>query len=265
MSQPNGIYQNLPSEQYFAADRINNSALKLINKTPLHYKQSLEQQREETRAMMMGSAVHTAVLEPTTLLERYGVAPRCDKRTKEGKQVWSDLESTGKIILSNDDFQMIDAISQSVKANETAAKLLSQGQAEMTVYTQINGIPAKARTDWYRPGIIVDLKTTDDASPIGFSRSCATYGYAQQAAWYLDCCEAEGLEAHTFIFIVVEKSAPYAVAIYELTPESVEFGRTQYHHALNKYKECTAINEWPGYSLDIVSLSLPAWSMKEAA
>ena len=38
MSQPNSIYKNLPSEQYLADDRINNSAPKLINKPPLHYK-----------------------------------------------------------------------------------------------------------------------------------------------------------------------------------------------------------------------------------
>lgn len=262
---PNGIYKNMPSASYFKADRMNNSALKLINKTPLHYKQSLEQQREETRAMMIGSAVHTAVLEPKTLLERYAVAPKCDKRTKEGKTVWSDLEATGKILLSADDYQMIDAISQSVRSNATAAKLLSFGVAELTLFTDIDGVAAKARMDWYRPGIIVDLKTTDDASPTGFSRSCATYGYAQQAAWYLDCCEAAEIDAHTFIFIVVEKSAPYAVAIYELDAASLEFGRAQYHYALNKYKDCTAQNEWPGYSLNIQKLALPAWAMKDAA
>ena len=125
MSQPNGIYKNLPSEQYFAADRINNSALKLINKPPLHYKQSQALPKEETTAMVMSSAVHTAVLEPSTLLEHYCVAP---KRTKEGKQAWSDQEATGKIILTSDDFQMIDTMSQTVHTNETAAKLLCHGQ-----------------------------------------------------------------------------------------------------------------------------------------
>lgn len=44
MSQPNSIYKNLPSEQYLADDRINNSAPKLINKPPLHYKKSQAQQ-----------------------------------------------------------------------------------------------------------------------------------------------------------------------------------------------------------------------------
>ena len=76
----------------------------------------------------MSSAVHTAVLEPSTLLEHYCVAPKCDKRTKEGKQAWSDQEATGKIILTSDDFQMIDTMSQTVHTNEMAAKLLCHGQ-----------------------------------------------------------------------------------------------------------------------------------------
>ena len=259
------ILYGLPAEQYFAADRINNSSLKLINKSPLHYQASTEQDREETKAMLIGSAVHTAVLEPSTLLDRYIVAPQADRRTKSGKAIWSDLEASGKIVLSQTDFEMIDAIQSAVFAHENAFKLLAKGHPEISLFTEIDGVPAKARMDWYRPGIILDLKTTEDASPSGFARSCATYGYAQQAAWYLDCAEASGLEAHTFIFLVVEKSAPYAVALYELTPESLEFGRAQYQRALNLYKQCKKDDDWPGYSSQIEQLSLPAWAMREAA
>ena len=261
----NEVIYGMPAEQYFAADRINNSSLKLINKSPLHYQSSIEQTREETKAMLIGSAVHCAVLESDDLHDRYVIAPKADKRTNAGKAIWTELEQSGKIVLSQDDFVMIDSIQASVFANDTALKLLGKGKPEVTVFTEINDVPAKSRMDWYRTGIIVDLKTTEDASPAGFARSCATYGYAQQAAWYLDRAEAAGLEAHTFIFLVVEKSAPYAVAIYELTPESLEFGRAQYMRALNRYKECKRLDDWPGYSEQIEQLSLPAWALREAA
>ena len=85
MNQPNGIHKNQPSEQYLSADHINNSALKLINNPSLHYKESQALPKEETIAMVMNSAVHTAVLEPSTLLEHYCVAPKCDRRNKESK------------------------------------------------------------------------------------------------------------------------------------------------------------------------------------
>lgn len=261
----NGIYYDLPAEDYFAAEHINNSSLKLINKSPLHYKSSLEIKRDETKALVIGSAVHCSVLEPNTFIERYMVAPKVDKRTKEGKAIWAELEAGGKTVLSGDDFQQIDAITAAVRSHDTASRILAEGSSEVSVFTDILETPAKCRIDWHRPGVLTDLKTTDDASPSGFSRSVANYGYAMQAAWYLDCCEAAGLDARTFIFIAVEKSPPYAVAVYELTPESIEVGRIQYQRALALYKHCMATGEWPGYDSSIIQLSLPQWAINQEA
>jgi hypothetical protein len=222
----NGIYKNLPAEQYFAEDRINNSGLKLIARTPAHYKYYKEHLNEKppTPQMMLGTAVHCAVLEPATFQDRYAVAPQCDKRTKEGKAIWADLEAGKKLILSASDYELVEGMSQSVLTHETASKLLAAGDPEVTVFTEIEGIPAKARLDWYRNGIILDLKTTQAADPDSFSKSCANFGYSMQAAFYMDCCQAIGLECHTFIFITVENSAPYPVAIYEFDDVSIEYG-----------------------------------------
>jgi len=108
----NGIYKNLPAEQYFAEDRINNSGLKLIARTPAHFKYYQEHQREKTPTpqMMLGTAVHCAVLEPATFHDRYAIAPQCDKRTKEGKAIWADLESSNKLILSASDFELVETM-----------------------------------------------------------------------------------------------------------------------------------------------------------
>jgi len=134
----------------------------------------------------------------------------------------------------------------------------------VTVFTDIEGIPAKARLDWYRNGIVLDLKTTQAADPDSFSKSCANFSYALQASFYMDVCAAAGLECHTFIFICVESSsAPYPVAIYELDDRSIEWGRDHYKAALNKYRECMALNEWPGYSTSIETISLPPWVLKD--
>ena len=118
--------------------------------------------------MMLGTSVHCAVLEPATFQDRYAIAPQCDKRTKEGKAIWADLEANNKIILSASDYELIEGMSQSVLNHETASRLLAIGDPEMTVYTDIEGIPAKARLDWYRNGIICDLKTTQAADPDSF-------------------------------------------------------------------------------------------------
>ena len=260
----NGIYKNLPAEQYFAEDRINCSGLKLIARTPAHFKYYKEHLNEKppTPSFILGTAVHCAVLEPDTFKDRYAVAPQYDKRTKEGKAIWAGLEADKKIILSASDYEAVEGMSQSVLTHETAAKLLEKGDPEVTIYTDIEGIPAKARLDWYRNGIILDLKTTTAADPESFSRSCANFGYALQNAFYIDCCEAAGLEAFSFIICAVENSAPYLCTAYELDDLSVELGRDHYKKALNRYRECMALDDFPGYPSDIQTLSLPAWTLK---
>lgn len=260
----NGVYHGLSSDDYFKANRINCSGLKLLSKSPLHYKHSLEQSREETQAMKIGSAVHCAVLEQDEFENRYMVLPDgIDRRTKEGKALYAEMEVSGKIILSASEHLMVDGVAQSVRSHESASKLLSDGSPEMTVFTEIDGIPAKCRTDWYRSNIIVDLKTTEDASADGFQRSIAKYGYHCQAAWYLDCCESAGVEAQHFIFIAVEKTAPYAVGVYELDSASIEVGRVINQRALDKYRQCIESGLWNGYPTEIQTLSLPVWAMRE--
>ena len=260
----NGIYKNLPAEQYFAEDRINNSGLKLIARTPAHYKYYKEHQQEKppTPQMQLGTAVHCAVLEPATFKDRYTVAPACDKRTKEGKAIWADLEASKKLILSASDYELVEGMSQSVLNHETASKLLAAGDPEVTIFTDIEGIPAKARLDWYRNGIILDLKTTADASPDQFSRSCASFGYSLQCAWYLDCCQAIGIEAHTMIFVVVESNNPFLCTAYELDEVSIEWGRDHYRSALSKYRECMTLDDWPGFPSGISTISLPSWTLR---
>jgi PDDEXK-like domain of unknown function (DUF3799) len=260
----NGIYKNLPAESYFAENRINNSGLKLIAKTPAHFKYNLEHpdERAPTPQMQLGTAVHCAVLEPAAFNSRYAVAPPCDKRTKEGKAIWAELEASKKLILSASDYELVEGMSQSVLNHETASKLLAAGDPEVTVYTDIEGIPAKARLDWYRNGIILDLKTTADASPEQFSRSCANFSYALQNSFYIDCCEAAGLEAHTLIFVTVESANPHLVSCYELDDRSIEWGRDHYRAALNKYRECITLDDWPGYDASIQTISLPQWTLR---
>jgi hypothetical protein len=261
----NGIYKNLPAEQYFAENRINNSGLKLIARTPAHFKYNLEhpEERKPTPQMQLGTAVHCAVLEPKTFQDRYTVAPQCDKRTKEGKAIWAELEASKKLILSASDYELVEGMSKSVLTHETASKLLAAGDPEVTVFTDIEGIPAKARLDWYRNGIILDLKTTQAADPDSFSKSCANFSYALQSSWYMDCCQSIGLECHTLIFLVVESSAPFLCTAYELDDRSIEWGRDHYKKALNRYRECIALDEWPGYDASIQTISLPQWVLKD--
>jgi len=110
----------------------------------------------------------------------------------------------------------------------------------------------------------VDLKTTEDASP-GFRKSIANFRYHVQAAWYLDGVErATGRRPEQFLFVCVEKRAPYACAVYAADAEMIEAGAKQTRMDLDKLAECKASNSWPGYSNQIETISLPAWMRPKA-
>ena len=259
----NDILYGLPFAEYLKAPRISQSALKHFEKSPAHYKASLTIEDKDTKDKRIGRAVHCAVLEPNEFNNRYAVYPeKLDKRTKEGKALFAEFEESaiGKEILSLEEYETAINCAKSVTDHETVKSLMSKGHPEVSIFTELEGVPVKCRLDWYRENIILDLKTTDDASPQGFLRSIFKYGYHIQAAWYMDCCSQAGLPVTNFILVAVEKTAPYAVGIYELDDLSIERGIELYRCYLSQYKECTESNDWTSYSREIVTLKLPSYA-----
>ena len=58
-----------------------------------------------------------------------------------------------------------------------------------------------------------------------------------------------------FAFIVVEKVAPYATAIYILTDEALDYGVNQFNDLMRRVAECHRHNIWPSYG--IMDCNLP--------
>jgi len=70
------------------------------------------------------------------------------------------------------------------------------------------------------------------------------------------------LGATHFVFIAVEKTAPYAVGVYCLDPASVAMGRERNLRNLDLLESCQSSGHWPAYSSEIETISLPAWASK---
>jgi exodeoxyribonuclease VIII len=124
----------------------------------------------------------------------------------------------------------------------------------------------RGRPDALGDNLIVDLKTAQDASPDAFARTAANFGYHAQAAYYLDGLRNLGYcdEQAVFLFVVVEKTPPFGVAVYALDDDAIEAGRAQYEDAWSTYRSCRASNNWPSYpgSQKIETLSLPRWAVR---
>ena len=266
-----GLIQGVPNDKYHASQGTSKSQLDQFAKSPAHYLASLSTPRKETPAMRIGTLFHGLVLEPERV--KIAVAPVCDKRTKDGKATWEAFcyENAGAEIVTAEEGEMLNGMVAAIRKHPAAAVLLSgPGVAEGSAWwhDEMSGELCRCRPDFYRRdlGIIVDLKSTDDASPEGFARSIAKYGYHKQNAMYVDGVEAAtGDVVKGFVFVVVEKTPPYCTAVCSLDMQGIELGRDQYKRLLLDLADCKRSGKWPGYSDRIEVISLPAWEVRKYA
>lgn len=208
-------------------------------------------------------------------------------------ELWSDLvamnaaTNDGKEIITADEYGQLQGMRDAVMAHPAAHSLLTgaPGRAEISAYWNdpITGVLCRCRPDFWRAdGILVDLKTTDDASPEAFAKSIANWRYHVQHPFYLDGCrqaieqgggglelivdpeKGEGFAAmpEHFVFIVVEKKAPHAVAVYTLDQESVELGARLYRQDLDTFAQCQAADSWPAFGDAIQPIGVPDWLLR---
>lgn len=238
----------MTNQEYHDNPAVSRSGVIKLLRSPAHYKTKTE----TTRAMEIGTAVHSKILEGRT---DYVVNPFDSFRSKEARE-WREAQT--EIVLNETEAAQIEAMETAVNNHRGAMKLLSEGVPEQTYFftEPHTGVKCKVRPDWITPdGFLVDLKTTNDASESGFKKSVYSFRYDIQTAFYLDGVEyATGQRPKGFIFINVEKSEPFGVSLFQLNDDWIESARFTYIDALDTFKTCEASNEWPAYSEQIQTL-----------
>ncbi len=258
----------LTNAQYQAREDLSVSMLKELAKSPMHLRYRMSHLQEPTPAMQIGTVFHAAVLEPDSLSDIVAVAPEVDRRTKDGKTLWAQFEreAHGKIILKQAEYDQIDEMVMALMAHDEASRLIRMnGLTEVSCFwADYRGFGCKCRPDRITPdGIVLDLKSTEDASPDGFARACAQYKYHWQAAWYLDgLTAASGYQHDDFRLIAVEKKPPYGVGAYQMPRVYIDIAREQIAPLLDLYKRCREEDSWPGYSNKTEVLQMPVWALR---
>jgi hypothetical protein len=260
-------HPGLTNEAYHHLKAVSPSQIKVLGRSPLHYyDQFLAEDREKkppTDAMLKGTALHTAVLEPELWDSTIAVPKHSfDRRTKAGKEMAAEFEreSAGKIVLSPEDAEEVRRMADAVRKHPAASFLLDlpgRREASYTWTDPTTGLECKTRPDWHSEDrrIVVDVKTCRDASRVEFAKAIANLDYHVQAAW-----NQGALEAEQFITIAVESARPYAVAVYPASGAMIAAGQRRIESAMHLLAECHASGNWPGYG-DLVQepIELPAW------
>lgn len=266
-----------PIKDYHSRPEISRSDLFQLTKTPKYFKWYIDNKNKsnkKTPALIFGSAFHKAVLEPDGFGSEFAVLPQCDRRTKEGKAIYSEFESYSKDkqIISADDFNTITGMMNSVFEEKYAVALLKNAEIEKSHYfiDDFTGVKCKCRPDAIstigEKSLIIDLKSTQHSDTDTFMRESVKYGYDLQAYMYTYGLEKITGKHHDFVFIAVEKEEPYMINILQADEYMLKRGEMLFRELIGIYADCLKTGNWYGNLgkfNQINNLSIPAYLKSE--
>lgn len=259
-----GVY-NISNNEYHEVQGFSRSKLILFDKSPHHFwyeaLSGLPEAKKTTPAMILGSAFHTLLLEPSLFNKEYAVSYKIDRRTTKGKEEYKIFmaENEGKILLSEDEFTKVNKMVSLVRGHEVVTTLLEEAQFEQSIFwtDKETDIQFKTRPDIWSSKVVVDLKTSWDTNNYSFTRSAIKYGYYLQAGMAFEACKAIGKPFEMFVVLAVEKEEPYAPSVFMMSDEALQFGIDQFHSYKRKLKECLDSDKWPAYPVQ--ELGIPKY------
>lgn len=246
----------MTNREYRNTDAVSRSELNvLLQQTPQHFKYNIEHPEDkESKALSFGRAAHKYILEKESFFDEFAVCPACDRRTKEGKEMYNAFltESEGKEVITQDDFDIIVEMGKAVDEDAFAREFLT-GDCEQSFFwtDKETGEKCKVRPDCLSEfngrKYIVDYKTTDSCADGHFERSVRQYGYKFQSGMYREGVFQNTFEDYKFAFVAQEKKTPYACRVYICDDDFVNEGYEQFRKAIGIYHWCKENNCWYGY------------------
>lgn len=258
-----------PDPDYRKAKGQSQSHLKTILKSPAHYLSAAKYKMIPSPAMIMGTAVHCAVLEgQETFDSQFIRKPDNIKYTTKAGKEWKEANSE-KTILPNDgkepQWDCVMGMSQALRELDWFSGKSDDYRKfnEVSIYWQEMGIDCKARLDRVIVNddevLVLDLKTTDSIAPTKFQSKCVDLGYDFQAAWYSHAAELIYKKPARFVFVAVERNSPHSIDMFEVSSQMLAEARNKNKKALELLKECFENDYFPKKQPQMRLLEYPRW------
>lgn len=250
------------------------SSLSQFDVSPVHYIKYITQKREATPQMMLGSLVHSMLLEPELLDEEYVIAPKFDMRKADDKKAKAEFEekNAGKSVVDSETWESADAIASAVRDYALAAKILNMldtreihfkfNHNELPINGYIDGIGMNVEK---QTPFIFELKTSITANPSEVIKDFFNKKYYIQAAIYRQALrELNVHDAAPLVYIVVENRAPHVVSTFLADESYMAYGEKEFNRLTDEFKRWMDGGfKTAGYSKDgsekMFSLGLPYW------
>jgi hypothetical protein len=252
-----------------------------MTKSAKHYK---ARPRKQTKPLSLGTAAHSATLEPERFETDFAVwtdkKKNGDMAARTGK-AWDAFIAlhSGQTIITADEYAASIEIARAVREDEQCASVLASGDPEVAIVWvhERTGLLCKGRIDWLELcggshgrmnalPMFADLKTACDITHGPFMSKCAKLHYHTRMAWYGDGLRcAAGMQQDDQIetlILAVESGKPHDSAVYWIPDEVLETGRDEYEELMTKLRLALDLDEWNGVANNArICFTLPKWAV----
>lgn len=259
-----GQMLGMPSSEYHSNKAISRSVLSKVSAapTPAHFNVAMANNKK-TNALRFGNAFHIFLLEPD--LYRENALPWTETvgtDTVKFIKAESELEDD-KFLVPTAWESQIKLMAEAVLSVPKAKALLDlKGLIEPSYFWHDDefDVDVKARPDYFAKGIVFDLKTTESADDLDFSKSIIDYNYDIQV--YMNMVGIEkvtGEKPNAFVFGCVEKTEPFGCKLFVSSDDVYLSGKIKYERLMRKYLSFKGKND--GYDIEPKEIQLPTWHM----
>lgn len=296
IAQDNHLIADMCNDEYHARPEYSSSQLKDLLRSAAHFYSfniAKEHEKESKKHLDFGTLAHALFLEPEVFTDEFSVLPAdapkpptdvmrnaknpsADSLARiEWWDAW-EAENGKKITITEDQLSGAKRIVQSLQGLSMYGVMLEHaGMAEASIFftDPIYDLQLRIRPDYhiipceaFPNGLIIDVKTANDARPTAFSKACGNFAYDLSAVMY-----REGFQQYyqtedkpDFIYLVAENDAPFVAKQYKASDLFLSVGEVRYRKAKELLAESQLMNQWGGYSLELEEIFLPSYMTKLA-
>lgn len=241
------------------------SNLKHIARSPLHYLDAVQLDRDDTLAMRLGRGAHALVLGMPVV--------KWTGKTRQGK-AWeafrTEHEPNGVEILNTKEWEKAQGMADAIRRHPIASSLLLADNVirESQFEWEWLGRRCSSRPDARSADglVVTDFKTTQCAEPQKFQRDATFRAYNAQLAFYgMAVKHLTGREPTDLYAVAVESKRPYPVTVLRLDDGARLQGEKLCRLWMERLLTCEASNHWPAYTDAIVPFAVAGDGDPDAA
>jgi exodeoxyribonuclease VIII len=264
------------SKGYTKKTRLSYSSLKHFYSSPIDFIKYINQDYKWTDSMVLGSAVDCKLLEPEKFNDKFIIVPKIDKRTKQGKEDYKNLQERLKdsdlISISEELNDQAELMVNNLKTNQFSKMILDNTtEVQKNISFNFKGYNIKGILDGFgelnNKPFIFDLKTSQDSDPERWNLNVIKWLYHLQAYIYRHGIIKEKQIIPDFYHVIIENKAPYKVSVVKFSNDILNSGKKIFNKIMEDFDYCVKNKSWDqGHEfnhVNIKEINFPDWYLNK--